>query len=233
MARVEDVRNLAECIYALYDEKNDEVTVKAESADVAAVAHAWFVHARRTGRAVLLLAESGYEHEAAPLRRSLIEHALGLRWLADSGTAAVLSLLAAQRQSFIKLQSSMGDDNWSVTSEDFARVLEGDIGNSSDNYLLHMKQRVDRYGYPSLMVAWLIETTLSHSTAFTADALLATNDDGWVLLADPKNQSVDSCLLVAAMLLMASEAFNSFLADSPWSSPISDLAARLEGLRRT
>jgi hypothetical protein len=49
------------------------------------LAHGWYMRCHRTVEAVLILGNAGYADEAAPLRRSIIEHVLALRWLAAEG----------------------------------------------------------------------------------------------------------------------------------------------------
>ena len=76
-------------LYALYDgSQSIEVAVEAERA--APIAHGWYTRVRRTGRALQVLKAVGFEHEGAHLRRSMIEHALGLYWLVDAKDGAVV-----------------------------------------------------------------------------------------------------------------------------------------------
>jgi hypothetical protein len=50
-----------------------------------AVAWGWLVRLKRTAEGVLELEKYGYGNEAAPLARSVIEHAIRLPWAADKG----------------------------------------------------------------------------------------------------------------------------------------------------
>jgi hypothetical protein len=40
-------------------------------------------------QAILTLGEAGYNEEAAPIRRSIIEHVLALKWLAAKGDTLI------------------------------------------------------------------------------------------------------------------------------------------------
>lgn len=52
------------------------------------IAHGWYMRVDRGTNAVLLLDREGMEEEAAPIRRSIIEHVVGLRWLVAEGNQA-------------------------------------------------------------------------------------------------------------------------------------------------
>ncbi len=53
--------------------------------EVAYLAHGWYLRCHRGIQAILMLDDAGYAEEASPIRRSVIEHALALRWLAAEG----------------------------------------------------------------------------------------------------------------------------------------------------
>ncbi|MGZ5365668.1 MAG: DUF5677 domain-containing protein [Mycobacterium sp.] len=47
--------------------------------------HGWYQRVRRSSEAVIGLNNLGYGPEAAPIRRTIIEHVVVLKWLADEG----------------------------------------------------------------------------------------------------------------------------------------------------
>ncbi|MGZ5393483.1 MAG: DUF5677 domain-containing protein, partial [Mycobacterium sp.] len=49
------------------------------------LAHGWYQRVRRSSEAVIGLNNLGYGPEAAPIRRTIIEHVVVLKWLADEG----------------------------------------------------------------------------------------------------------------------------------------------------
>ncbi len=57
-----------------------------------AVAHGFYCRVARTAQAALSLVDIGFGSEAAPLRRSVLEHVLALAWVIDEGAAAVAAL---------------------------------------------------------------------------------------------------------------------------------------------
>ncbi len=48
---------------------------------VAHLAHGWYLRCHRGVESILVLDRSGFAEEASPLRRSVIEHGIALRWL--------------------------------------------------------------------------------------------------------------------------------------------------------
>ncbi|GEM_PF-5349908 len=62
-------------------------------------AYGWWVYITRSSQAVLTLRRSGLEHEASPIVRSILQHALVLQWLVEVGDAAIDAV------------SEYGDDN--------------------------------------------------------------------------------------------------------------------------
>jgi len=58
----------------------------------------------------------------------MIEHALGLQWLADAAEDAVDALLTGHRETWRKVAGSM-TDGWVVTAEDLNPVVAGVVAN--------------------------------------------------------------------------------------------------------
>ena len=70
------------------------------------IAHCWYMAVRRASEAVILLTDSGYDLEASPLRRYLIEHVVALRWLAEANDDADTAILRGHQHWLRNLQSN-------------------------------------------------------------------------------------------------------------------------------
>lgn len=57
------------------------------------LAHGWYMRCHRGVQALLCLCEAGFAEEAAPIRRSIVEHAVALHWLVAEG-AGILDTVA-------------------------------------------------------------------------------------------------------------------------------------------
>jgi hypothetical protein len=217
---------IIENLYALYD-GSESIEVAADSQRVAVLAHGWYTHVRRNGRALQVLTNAGFEHEGAPLRRSMIEHALGLHWLADAAEDAVDALLTGHRETWKKIAGSM-TDGWPVTPEDLNPVLSIVIPKSSESTYLAFKHLCGRYDEPDLYVAWLLETGHSHASYASAAAYVEGDGTaaGTKLLEKAANPPQATAGVVANLLFIASVGFNKTLTGQPWAGRLGEVHAR-------
>lgn len=208
-------------------ESEEELSVFAEHERVAPLAHGWYMAVRRLGLAIIQLVDSGFEFEAASLKRSLIEHVVALRWLIHATDDAVTSLLRAHQRSVGKLQSAVAAAAWPIASDDAFNVILGmEPGSSSEDRNLHFKQRCEEYGTEDLYSAWLVETVVSHPSFSTARAYSTADQDGKLQLTD--HASGDGALAtVAWALVVASETFNQLIVDRPWTDELAEIGSRL------
>lgn len=208
--------------------------VLADHLRVAPLAHGWYIAVRRLGLAVIHLVDSGFEFEAASLRRSLIEHVVALRWLVHATDDAVTSLLRAHQHSLRKLQAAVEAAGWSVAgNEAFDVILGVDHGASSEDRNMHFKQRCEQYGTDDLYSAWLSETSVSHPSFSTANAYLRAKLDGELELVDHARARPHGALaIVACALLVASDSFNQLIVDRPWTAEITRIGDELVDLVR-
>lgn len=218
---------IIEDLYALYD-GNASIEVAAESQRAAILSHGWYMRVRRNGRALQVLTAAGFEHEGAPLRRSMIEHALGLHWLADAAEDAVDALLTGHRETWKKIAGSM-TDGWPVTPEDLNPVLSIEIPKSSESTNLAFKHLCERYDEPNLYVAWLLETGHSHASYASATAYVDGDGTaaGTKLLWKAANHPQTTAGVVANLLYVASVGFNKILTGQPYAAPLEGICSRM------
>lgn len=137
------------------------------------LAHGWYMRVLRTSASVMLMREYGFCAESWPLRRAALEHVIALRWLAEKGEDAIDVVVRAHGESSRRRQESLRAADWGAADWDvWEAVIEGaktHTGNVSESHILtNMKARVEKYGHPSDMASWLIETHHSHPGWVTA-----------------------------------------------------------------
>lgn len=95
--------------------------IPADRLDVFAVVWGWCARVLRTSTLVEMAYREGLESEAAPLVRSMGEHAMCALWLADGGSAAYLAVIAARRRAQRALVEAARAAEWrSPALDDFA-----------------------------------------------------------------------------------------------------------------
>lgn len=75
-------------------------------------AYGWWVHIIRGSQAIALLYDNGLSHETAPNVRSLLEHAVALRWLVETGDHAVDAVKEYGDSKHRELREAMQQANW-------------------------------------------------------------------------------------------------------------------------
>jgi hypothetical protein len=214
-------------LYALYDH-SESMQVAVETERAAPIAHGWYTRVRRTGRALQVLTGTGFEHEGAPLRRSMIEHALGLHWLADANVGAVDAIRGKNRDMWKRISGSMSD-GWVVTPEDLNPVVNAELPKSSESTYTAFKHLCDRYGEADLYVAWLLETAHSHASYASAIAYIDFDETtaGTNFLTEAHHTLQTSSAVIASLLLVASLGFNKILNGQPWTGRLDEIHARM------
>ena len=212
----------------------DGLQLKPGWVRVAHVAHGWFMRCQRGVEAVLLLEAQGYQEEAAPIRRSILEHAVSLNWLASSGEEAIGTLLRGAAHEAGKRKNSVLAAGWtSVDPALFDRVIDDGNGWSAEqDFLLHFKQRCDAFGSSHDWVAYLAETARSHPGWESAASYILPREDGTAvaaLLTSPRER-IPQAGYCALALFQALLAVNEMLDGSPLETTLDELGTRLKDI---
>ncbi|WP_311208466.1 MULTISPECIES: hypothetical protein [unclassified Aeromicrobium] len=141
---------------------------------------AWTVHIEQGIRAVELLHRKGFPAHAAPLRRSLLEHAITCFTVASN--PATFDVLLREHQTnadkYLKAARKVGINEDEST---ILEILDWEIDESTKslNYLAAVRAKFEAFdiGGPRLYLCWLEETALSHANLHTADMFLRPTDD--------------------------------------------------------
>jgi hypothetical protein len=114
--------------------------------------------------ALMLLDEQGFGAEAAPLRRSIIEHTVGLRWLAQEGDTVKDTLINAAANQAENRKKSLLAAGWSqVDWAAFDAVIADSEGrDTSRNNEVWFTTRCKKAGDPHDRATWYMETAVSH-----------------------------------------------------------------------
>lgn len=216
---------------------------RADAADIGAVsvAHGWMTRIMRTGRAALHLDREGYSHESPPLLRSMIEHAIGLRWLEDMRGDAFQVLVRMRADDTARLRDAQ-QTGWTIGDDETQALLTAAIEIETDphidslNNLKRTRHRADKYELGVLYQMWLILTGDSHpSHASSRHYWVETDDLGHELFYEPVGPTFHVPSTVVLIVHFALDIYQRFLpemafedASEEWLSRGADLKNRLE-----
>jgi hypothetical protein len=223
-------RAVAEALLGLYDDPGASIEFATPYRVVGALAHGWYTTARRTAGAILLLIDAGYGAEAAPLRRCLTEHAVGLRWLAEEGEAAARAVLSAYRKWVARQHKAVTTAGWDAPEEAVVTIL-ATADPAVKDIDLKLGELVARWGSETARAAWLYDTQSSHLTYTTAHRYVVGEDLETAELAHRvvNDRTGEDLRDVVATLLLATEAFNRLLIGQPWTDQIKAVELALRG----
>ncbi len=191
------------------------------------VAYGWHRQVIRTSMAADKLALAGFGYEAAPLRRSMIEHMAFLVWLSDDEPAA----LAVMNDSTIKSTKDLAQYAREVgydIGDDPEWLNEAEFTHHTDTYLGKVPHLLPKYQLSGMKVPWLIETRLSHPTKDTANAWWDQRTTPPTPRATPTPDLGDDPTPEVAFLAVyfATLVLNSYLADHPWTALLEQIASK-------
>src|SRR5271170_6087299 len=93
-----DFRTAIEELISLY-ETLPATEVDVENARLMQVAHGWTAQIFRFAKSILVLADSGFGHEADVIARSMLEYTVILHWVLEVGDDAVDALMSEHQRS--------------------------------------------------------------------------------------------------------------------------------------
>lgn len=188
------------------------------------LAHGWYQRVRRSCEAVIGLDELGYGSEAAPIRRTIIEHTVALKWLSDEGDSVldVMALEHAGRAKRIKKATKAA--NWTSVDQDEIQSVIDEIDEESRDHAradfrYFWKQNQDQ----GVLAAYLAEVGRTHATYQSAIDYMDI-DQG--TRRDDSRVDIDNVKMTADHLLEATVCFHSMLDEPVWLAPLTALTAR-------
>lgn len=206
-----------------------KLTLKASHRRVTHIAHGWYVRAHRGSEAVLVLRDLGFAAESWPTRRSVLEHVVGLKWLAAEGGRAVDPLVRELAEQARRRQLGAEAAGWKAAGHSGfvdamadGQAAEDDV--DLDTYL-HFKHRCNAYGNPHDWSSWLIETAHSHPGWETAAPYLDRLSQ--TLLLEPRRTDRDDEGYLAIHVWEALSALSSMMQSPPWEHELLDAYERI------
>lgn len=186
-----------------------EVRFHDSHAPIGHVAHGWYMRCHRGVEAVLMLEQVKFQVEAAPIRRSVLEHAVALKWLAGQGGVVADILRRGAAHDATKRKAAIQAADWtSVDVQLFDAIIQDGQGlDPQHDTLLSFKHRCDRYGNDHDWVMYLTETTQSHPCWESAAPYLVDASGKGRPLYQPENL-IDQAGFCATHLLEALMSIN-------------------------
>jgi hypothetical protein len=202
--------------------ETEHVAAGGPAGDLAA---AWLVHVTETARAALLLNRRGLQEVAAPLRRSVMEHALWMHWLSRNQDIALDTVRAKRRRAVALNEAALREwADWPPAAVDEVMKIEERHVPSVKELIADLvdAERSERPGEPTTNQGWYpaywSDSESSHPSLSTA----ARHDE-----------DVPHDAMLGATVLLALSAYSQLLPGDPWSDQIERFAEELaEAVRR-
>ncbi|MFC5179423.1 DUF5677 domain-containing protein [Nocardioides taihuensis] len=188
------------------------------------LAHGWYQRVRRSCLAIVALDQLGYDSEAAPIRRTVIEHTVALRWLARDGDA-VMDVMALEHVARLKrLRTATTLANWASVDPDAMQAVIDDIDEQSwDRSREEMKYFSKQNPGQSELVFYLVEVGRVHATYQSAIDYADLERNAF---RDRSDDETDNLKMTADFLLESTGLFHSMFEEPVWADALADLEAR-------
>src|SRR6266566_7418823 len=152
--------------------------------EVAYLAHGWYLRCHRGIQAILLLDPAGFAEEAAPIRRSIIEHALALQWLAAEGNKILDTVARGHAFDAKNRGAAVSAAGWTsvdlAQSEKIIANIDPDNRDAHNDQMLHFAQRLASYGDKHTRPGYLAEAGRSHPS-YESAACYVEQPSGFLL----------------------------------------------------
>jgi len=194
---------------------------------VAYLAHGWCLRCRRSVESILLLDQAGYSEEASPLRRSVIEHCVALRWVAAEGDAVLDTIARGHAHDARKRGDAASEAGWASVNMDEIESIITEIDpksrQSRNDNLLAFTHRLVAYGDKHSLPGYLAECARAHPSYESAIAYVDLDDATLLWESRGSLWQVPFC---ATHLLEALLAFQKLFVEPPWESALASITRR-------
>lgn len=208
-------------------------------AHAVAVAWGWLIRLKRTGEAALQLEKSGYGTEAAPLVRSVVEHAIRLPWAADLGRHEFVEILIRMRRWSMERTIEAAKAGWPLSDDQ--RLQIRDLQDEAAEDFKHLDKfmqltevvKDDPEQFAGLYQLWLMETQEAHPSLISSASYREQSEDGltWTLHAEPKRQTRRNDVLIPSLLWVGLSGYARIAGlEDHFREGIEDIGARMEAL---
>lgn len=222
----DDYRHILTQLLPLYrtTQNRDSMRLSPDYQHVGHIAHGWYTRCLRSCEALLLLDQAGYSEEAPPIRRSIIEHVIALKWLVSKGNQIVDTLARGHSTYSEKIVKRVEKANW--TSIDIERINEIIFAIDPENRLakndqfLNHSQRATAFGDEHSFPGWVAESAKTHPTYESAISYVAIPK---LFMLDEPREYVNQVPFAADQLLEATLTFRLVFVAPPWRETLTEL----------
>lgn len=151
----------------------------------ALLGYGWWLRVIRSSDAIRVLHESGHDHEASPLLRTVLHHAAALEWLRLAPEQVVEAVSYEHQVRRRKLYQKAMSRQWDLASIRIGPPSAAPRPASLD-LLERFEKLADRVGTPNMYVAYMLESGYAHPSGIGSDAYVDDVDGKVVLLASSK-----------------------------------------------
>lgn len=183
------------------------------------LAEAWLVHVAETTRATMLLNSRNLQDVAAPLRRSVMEHALWMHWLGRNQDIALDTMRAKRRLAVARNEKALREwAEWSPEAVDEVMKIEQRPVPSVKDLIADLvdAERAERPEEPTTNQGWYAaywsDSESSHPSLSTAAQ---------------HHEEVPHDAMLGSTVLLALSAYSRLLPGDPWSDQIERFAEEL------
>lgn len=168
---------------------------------------------------------------AAPNRRTAVESAVCLVWLADQGDHVVDVLNRGLRNDQIQLANRLREANLveRFPPADYQVLVDTvatELSREPDETLLNVGHLLDEYGYGALKAYYQVESRFVHVSLTAIQAFARDSEEGLLLGQRPRYGELVPCQQFCLMVLFdAMLAFNKLLVGNPWTEALLEIAA--------
>lgn len=189
------------------------------------LAHGWYQRTHRSCEAVIGLDRLGYSPEAAPIRRTIIEHVVALKWLADEGDNILDAMALEHAHRAERIAKATQAANWtSVDQADIRAVIDEIDVDSRDQTMKEFTRFTAQNRDPGVLAAYLAEVGRTHATY--QSAVDYYDGESGSPLRGSRMTDFANIKFAADELLEATVAFHSMFQEPVWAEELDDLAAR-------
>lgn len=188
------------------------------------LAHGWYQRVRRSCEALIGLDELGHGAEAAPIRRTIIEHSVALRWLADEGDGVLDAMALEHADRAKRIKKATRAANWtSVDQHEIQAVIDEIDEESRDHTMEKFKYFSEQNKDQGVLAAYLAEVGRTHATYQSAVDYIELDQVG---LRAESRVEIDNLKMAADLLLDATVRFHSMFEDPLWAGALTVLSGR-------
>lgn len=223
--------HLVDTMLGLYPISGRPVVFREGHVRCTHIAHGWLMRCLRNTRACLQLREAGMATEAAPLRRSTLEHATALAWLEDEGDAAVDPIHRGNVNYAERQREATTRAGWGLPEEAFRQAIE-DVPQAAnthlDIYAHNFWERNAKYGTPHNLPVYAIESAQSHPSWTSASPYCQEGSEAGLvtLLDEPSDGELDEAAAAYVLVTPALVSFNEMLAGHDLTRDLRAILAR-------